>query len=124
MPTRETALRRGTERGRALVHRLCDEAEVARAERGTSFATLGRAMGVGGGQVARICRGESPGVSVVRLSQLLSLLGLELSARAFPVGLPIRDVAQVRLLDRLRRRLAPELIWRSEVSVVELPAAG
>jgi hypothetical protein len=124
VPTRETAFRRGTEHGRALVRRLCDEAETSRVERGTSFATLGRAIGLGGGQVARICRGQSPGVSVVRLAQLLSLLGLELSARAFPVGPPIRDAAQVRLLDRLRKRLAPDLVWRSEVAVLELPTAG
>ncbi|HLX35415.1 MAG TPA: hypothetical protein VKR30_09285 [Candidatus Limnocylindrales bacterium] len=63
-------------------------------------------------------------MSVVRLAQLLAVLGLELSARAFPVGPPIRDAGQLRLLERLRTRTAPNLVWRSEVPVIELPQSG
>src|SRR4051812_2638911 len=120
MPTRETSLRRGTERGRTLVNQLCREAETARVERGTSFAEVGRAMRIGGTEVARICRGRSPAVSVIRLAQLFAVLGLDLSARGFPAGPRLRDAAQLRLLERLRARIAPGLAWRIEVPVAEL----
>jgi len=117
-------MRRGTERGRQIVHDLAAEAEAVRLEHGTSYAALGRALGVGGGQVARICRGQSPRLSIVRASQLLAVLGLDLSARAFPAAPPVRDAAQLALLERFRARLSPGLVWRTEVPVIELPEAG
>ena len=117
-------MRRGTEHGRAIVHDLCREAEAARQSRGTSYADLGRALGVSGGQVARICRGQSPDLSIVRASQLLAVTGLELSARAFPTGVRLRDRGQLRLLGRLRARVHPSLGWHIEAPVVELPTAG
>jgi transcriptional regulator with XRE-family HTH domain len=106
------------------VHELCREAEVARIEHGTSFADLGRALGLGGGQVARICRGRSPRVSLMRLSQLFAVLGLELSARAFPSGPRVRDTPQLRLLGRLRAQLGPGVTMRFEVPVAEIATAG
>lgn len=124
MPTRETALRRGTERGRAILRDLSREAEAARIERGVSFAELGRALGLGGGQVARICRGQSPSLSIMRAAQLFAILGHDLSARTFPAGPPVRDAAQLRILYRLRARLGPNLRWRVEVPVVELSSPG
>ncbi len=39
--------------------------------------------------------------------------------RVFPTGVPIRDAAHTRLLDRVRRRLASVWRWRLEV-----PATG
>jgi hypothetical protein len=100
------------------------EAEAARLSRGTSYTAIGRALHLGSGQVARICRGQSPNVSIVRAAQIFEAVGLELSARAFPVGAPVRDAAQLALLARLRRRVHPDLRWRDEAPVVELPAAG
>jgi transcriptional regulator with XRE-family HTH domain len=117
-------LRAGTERGRAIVHDLAREAETARLEHGTTYAELGRALGLGGSQVARVCRGRSPDLSIVRAAQLMAVLGLELSARAFPAGPAVRDRAQVALLERLRARISPALSWRTEVPVIELPESG
>ena len=106
------------------MHRLCAEAEAARLERGTSFAEIGRAIGLGPGQVARICRGQSPDLSIVRLSQVMTTLGLELSARSFPIGPAVRDAGQVRVLGRLTARVSPSLRWRDEVPVIEIAMAG
>jgi hypothetical protein len=124
MATRQSALRRGTERGRSIVHELAREAEAARLERGTSYAELGRSLRLSGAQAARICRASSPNVSLVRMSQLLAAVGLELSARAYPGGVAVRDAGHLALLDRLRGRLHPSLRWRVEVPVVELAVAG
>lgn len=46
---------------------------------------------------------------------MLGAVGLELSARAYPVTGGIRDTAQLVLLDRLRSRVSGRFRWRSEV---------
>jgi len=124
VPVRESPADRGAGRGRALVVELTHAAEEARLERGLSYAEIGRALRLSRAQVARICHGQSLSVSLVRLAQLLAVLGLELSGRAYPAGPAIRDAGQLALLARLRARLAPELRWRTEVPVAELPSTG
>jgi len=118
MPVRTRAIDRGTARGRALVAQLCRELEDARTDRGLSYAALGRVIGISGQQVGRICQGRSPEASLIRLAQLFALVGLQLSAKGFPSGQPIRDAGHTALLERFRRRLAPTLEWRLEVPVV------
>ena len=44
-----------------------------------------------------------------------AVLGLDLSIRTYPAGDPIRDRAQLALLERLRVPLHPTLRWRTEV---------
>jgi len=44
-----------------------------------------------------------------------AVVGLDLSIRAYPAGDPIRDRAQLALLERFRARLHPSLRWRTEV---------
>ena len=82
MSARQTPAARGAARGRGIVADLCSEAEAARLEQGLSYADLGRAMHLSDEQVARICRGQSRNVSVLRIAQLLAVVGLDLSARA------------------------------------------
>jgi hypothetical protein len=67
--------------------------------------------------VSRIERAQSTHLSIRRIAQLLAVVGLELSARAYPAGLPIRDAAHRALLDRFRRRVAPAVAWRFEVPI-------
>ena len=118
MSARRRQVDLGVVRGRRLVVDLCREIDRARRSAGLSYEELGRAVGLSGDQVARICRAESPKVSLVTLAVLLAAVGLELSARAFPAGPPIRDSAHVALLARLKQRLSPALRWRLEVPVV------
>jgi len=89
-----------------------------------SYAALGRALRVSGWQAARICRGQSPGLTVVRLSQLCAVVGLELAARSFPGESPVRDAGHIKLLRRVRARLGPGLAWNLEVPVVEMRVSG
>jgi transcriptional regulator with XRE-family HTH domain len=86
-------------------------------DHGLSQAEVARAVGISRSQVGRIERAEVPGLSVAHIARLLSVVGLELSARAYPAGLPIRDAAHRVLLDRLRKRAAASVAWRFEVPV-------
>lgn len=124
MPPRTRALDRGTATGRQLVRELCREVDTGRLTAGLSYAEIGRAVGLSGGQVGQILQGRSPDVSIVRMSQLLAVVGARLSARAFPDGSPVRDRAHLDLLRRFRSRLHPSLSWRVEVPVVELATSG
>jgi hypothetical protein len=66
-------------------------------------------------------RGRYPSVPFVVVAQYLSVTGLELSARAYPVGGGLRDIAQIRLVDRLRTQTSAEIRWQTEVP---MPIAG
>lgn len=98
-----------------LRSRLGGEARAARIDRGLTLREVGRAIGLSGAEVSRIERGILPSVSVLQLARLLAVVGLELSASAFPGAGPIRDAAHVALLARFRGRLHPSLRWATEV---------
>ena len=123
MPVRQSAVDRGKARGHRFVVELSRELEDARTASGLSYAWLGKAVGISGQQAARICRGESPGASIVRIAGLLAAAGLDLSVsvRTYPAGPPVRDAAHLALLARFRARIAMSLIWRAEVPVLEGP---
>jgi hypothetical protein len=61
---------------------------------------------------------------VVRIAQIYALVGLDLSARGFPSGQPLRDAAHVALLGRFQARLGPGLRWRTEVPIASASAEG
>jgi hypothetical protein len=63
----------------------------------------------------RFERGDVDRVSIAAIGSCCAVVGLDLSIRAYPAGDPIRDRAQLALLERLRARLDPGLRWRTEV---------
>ena len=69
------------------------------------------------GRVSLMERGKYANVPFVVIAQFLSVTGLELSARAYPAGGGLRDLAQIRLIDRLRSHASPEIRWRTEVPI-------
>lgn len=117
MPARRRAVELGATRGRGAVVNLGRELDEAIRNLGLSYAAVGRDVGLSGWQVARVARGEVANLTVVTASELMAAVGLDLSVRAFPTGRPLRDVAHLALLGRLRRELHPGLIWRTEVPV-------
>ena len=106
------------DRAGLLLARVCREIEEARIDRGLSYAALGRAVGLSGQQVGRICQCRVPTVPLTLLARLAALVGLELAARTFAGGQPLRDSGQQGLLARFRRRIGPDLGWQPEVPVV------
>lgn len=109
MPVRERAIDEGTRRGRAINRMIGAEVLSARRMAGVSQDKLGTAAGLSGSEVGRIERGEAPWLTVVQASRLLKAVGLDLSAKAYPGGPPIRDAGHLRLLADFEARLPPEL---------------
>ena len=115
MPTRERPRDRGRRRGEWLLTNLLGEAREARLTRNLSQAQIGGALGLSGSQYGLIERGRHPSVSFVTVAEILGVLGLELGARAFPIGGGLRDAGQIALLARFRDRVADAFTWRTEV---------
>lgn len=101
--------------------RIGDELRRARVGAGLSLRFVGARIGRSPTQVMRIERGLVPEVSVRQLARIGAVLGLDVRTRAYPGGDPVRDVAQVRLIQRLTSRLGPDLVFRAEVP---LPIEG
>jgi transcriptional regulator with XRE-family HTH domain len=115
MPTSERAADRGRRRCREAVHRVSLDGRQARITAGLSQRTVAKAIGVSHSKVGRFERGAIRDPSLEFMAAYCAVVGLDLSIRAYPAGDPIRDRAQLALLERLRTRLHPNLRWRTEV---------
>ena len=115
MATKQRRADLGADRARRIVAELAAEIRRARFDRGLSQRDLGRAVGLSPSAISRLERGPVPDMSVRQSARLLAAVGLELSARAYPTGQPVRDRAHRALPERLRGRLNPSLTWRVEV---------
>jgi|SRR5690349_4755222 len=121
MGSRERPVDIGALRGHALLDTLLRELRAARLDRNLSGAAIADAAGLSRAQYSRIERGLIKGVTLPQLGALLAAVGLDLSARAFPGGPPIRDAAHAALLGRLRSEVHPSLRTMTEVP---FPLAG
>lgn len=97
------------------------EIRLARRQLGLSLKSVGHAVGISASELSRIERGLADWASLIVLTQLCAVVGLDLSARAYPGGSPLRDARQGVLLTKFRARLHPSLGWGTEVP---LPIPG
>ena len=121
MPTRERPADRGRRRAKDGFRRLGQEHRLARVGAGLSLRDVAAASAASHQQLLRFERGELERVSITELGAWCAVVGLDLGLRVYPAGDPIRDRAQLQLLERLRLRLHKGLRWRTEVP---LPIEG
>lgn len=76
---------------------------------GVSQDTLAAAVGLSGSEIGRIERGEAPWLTVEHAARLLRAVGLDLWAKTYPIGPPIRDAGHLRLLADFESRLPPSV---------------
>ena len=103
------------------MRRLAAEYRDSRVGAGLSLRAAAAASGSSRSQLWRFERGELDRVSAGRARRWFAVVGLDLSIKTYPAGDPIRDRAQLALLERFRARLHPSLRWRTEVP---LPIEG
>src|SRR4051812_34642054 len=113
--SRERRFDQATLAARRALARFGEEVRNARLDSGLSQTHAGMAAGMSHTQVSRIEAGNSGQIGLVDLARLAAAVGLDLSIRAYPGPDPVRDIAQLRLLERFRSNLAPGLEWRPEV---------
>ncbi len=121
MGSRERVMDIGAARSRAILDRLPLEARTARLNAGLSQEDVALALGISGGQLSRIERGQSAGLSIDIAVRLFTVLGQDLSVRAYPDGDPIRDASHAALLERLHTVCHASMRWTTEVP---LPIPG
>jgi transcriptional regulator with XRE-family HTH domain len=117
MPPKERHVDRGARRARAIRRDLGTEIHEARLAAGLTQQDAGRAVGISASVVSRVEAARQANLSIDLAASLLAVVGLELSARAFPAGPPLRDAAHLALLDEFRRGLGPGWRWRAEVAI-------
>lgn len=115
MPSRYRRIDQGNHRADRTLRRLGDEIRIARLGAGLSLRELARHSGYSRSHISRIEQGVAPGVSLRSLDVLFAMLGMELSARPYPKGSPLRDAGQARLLARFQARLSSTIRLRTEV---------
>jgi Helix-turn-helix. len=120
MALKERAFDRGSRRGRQITVSLGLELRAARLAAGLAQEVVGRTGGTSGSYVGKIERGEAGSVTITQYARLFSVVGMDLTAKAYPAGSPVRDVAHIALLDRLRVLLHPSWRWRTEVAMPSL----
>jgi transcriptional regulator with XRE-family HTH domain len=89
--------------------------ENARVTAGLSVREAARAVGVSPHRIERAERGEPAALTLDLAARIAPVVGLQLAASLHPNGDPVRDRAQLALLERFRKRLHPSLSWRTEV---------
>jgi transcriptional regulator with XRE-family HTH domain len=100
-----------------MLSQLGDELRQARVAAGLSQAFVGQGAGCSHTQIGRLERGRAPNASIAGLGRAFSVVGLDLSIRAFPATQPLRDSAHLALLERFRRIVHPTLHLRTEVTL-------
>lgn len=107
--------------GRRLLFEVGDELREARLRAGLRQADVARILGTSHTRISYVETGQLETFPVLDLARHAAVVGLRLHARLFPAGAPLRDQAQVALLERFRRRLAPSWQIRLEAP---LPIPG
>jgi transcriptional regulator with XRE-family HTH domain len=117
--TRERQRDRGNRRARTTLGALGRELRDARRALGLSQTSVAHAAGISRSWLSRIERQEAEDVSLRLLTVLGAIIGLDLSARFFPGGAPVRDAGHHRYRERFRARLPASAPWATEVPLPE-----
>lgn len=120
MPIRRDAVSEAARRAERQLADVIRTLVDARRAAGLSQAFVAGALGVSRPTVAAW---EAARVtpSSVQLGRWGAVVGLDVGLRAFPGGSPLRDAAQLRLLDRFHRLVGNRWAWRTEVPVSRDP---
>lgn len=121
MGSREDPVDRGRRRAGHAIRTITAELRDARIGAGLSQSEVANAVGISRSQLSRIETHALPDLSIGLASRIAAAVGLDLSVRLYPGRSRVRDLAQLRMLDRLRARLGPGWRWDLEVP---LPVAG
>jgi len=93
-----------------------EEVRRARLNAGVRQAAVAQAVGCSPATISRVERGLVE-LTLERAMRHAAAVGLTVRIATYPVGVPVRDAAQLRLLADLRALLAPAWRWGTEVTM-------
>ena len=117
MPAHERARDRGRRNAEREWARLAAELRDARLAAGLSQRHVAQSVGLTQSALSRTEQGSRLPARFEELAVHAAALGLRLSVKVYPEGVPVRDAAQLHLLERFRSRLDPGFRWKTEVMV-------
>ena len=115
MATRETRLQHGRRLGTQTLRRLITELHNERELAGLSQRALARQLGISQSELSRLERFSFAAVPLVRISEIASILGLEISATLHRKGDAVRDSGQQSAIARFLGMVSPAYVSRREV---------
>lgn len=116
MPIRHSRLDRASARATRHLDETIGSLVLSRRMASLAQGTVAAAIGVSRSALAAWeQRRVEPTFS--QLCRWASVVGLDASLRTFPAGDPLRDIGQLRLLERFGRLIGPGWEWRSEVPI-------
>jgi transcriptional regulator with XRE-family HTH domain len=121
MGTRDRRADRGTRAGLRIATTIGNELRESRLDAGLSQRRIAELLGLSHTQIYRVERGSADRVSLLDVARHAAVLGLNLSVKLYPEGPPVRDAAHVALIERLKAKLGPRMLLRTEVP---LPLQG
>lgn len=121
MPSRQLLRSLGLQQADLVMATLRREIRTLRMAAGLSQAQLSEAAGISRTYLCRLELGQVRSVDVRVACVLFAILGQRLTVKGWPVGEPLRDAGQLRLLGRFDARVPP--VWRHRREAV-LPIHG
>jgi transcriptional regulator with XRE-family HTH domain len=100
MANRERPRDRGARIGRQELTKLGREARDARIQAGLTQRTVADSVGVHRSWVGSFEQGKAPGIAFQLVATIVAVVGLDLSAKAYPGGDALRDEGQATLIGR------------------------
>jgi transcriptional regulator with XRE-family HTH domain len=97
--------------------RVGGELRTARLTAGLTQSQVARVAHISTTELSRIEHGKAPWATLSALNAFAAAVGLDLWAKTYPGGEPLRDIAHLRLSDAFRALLGPELVVRAEVPI-------
>lgn len=115
MPARERRTERGAATSRRLRAAIGAEIRLDRQSAGVSLREVARVVGCSPATLSRVERGLMPTVSLDLLARICAVVGLDLAAKTYPGGGPLRDRGQFPLLAAFHGRVHRSVGWGTEV---------
>ena len=115
MAANERNLSRARLRARRILADLASELRHARIAAGLSQTELGLRLGVSGDKIWKFEHERLPSLSIVDACEIGALLGLDVTVRAYPNGVRLRDAGQAPRLVKLLSNVGTPLRYRTDV---------
>lgn len=117
MAVRSDPVLDATRRAQRQVQAVLDDARAARKNAGLSMTRVAHALGCSRQLIGLLERGGLEDIGTMQLARYCAAVGLDFPIRAFPGGAPLRDIGQVRLLERFFEAIGDDWRIRTEVPI-------